>query len=175
MGFRVELRDADPQRGLWDIAEMLGHADGVITRRLRLVELVQGPSSADFVLIDTPPALDGSLPVLVEADYLLIPVIPEAQEVRQLEKFLNMLDATRQARPFTRVLGIVPVRFIRAWEAHHAMLDEIHQLAAGFGYAVFPPVPMSKAVSRYSLAGGLWRTVADRLVTLHRDEATRAA
>jgi chromosome partitioning protein len=175
MGFRVELRDADPQRGLWDIAEMLGHPDGVVTRRLRLVEELRGPSSADFVLIDTPPALDGSLPVLVEADYLLIPVIPEAQEVRQLEKFLNMLDATRQARPFTRVLGIVPVRFIRAWEAHQAMLGEIDELAAAFGHSVFPPVPMSKAVSRYSLAGGLWRTVAERLVSLHSDEVTRAA
>jgi chromosome partitioning protein len=175
MGFRVELRDADPQRGLWDIAEMLGHPDGVITRRLRLVDQIQGASPADFVLIDTPPALDGSLPVLAEADFLLIPVIPEAQEVRQLEKFLNMLESTRHARPFTRVLGIVPVRFIRAWEAHNAMLSEIDDLAAGFGHPVFAPVPMSKAVSRYSLAGGLWKAVAEQLVSLHKREVTRAA
>jgi cellulose biosynthesis protein BcsQ len=175
MRFRVEMRDADPQRGLWDIAEMLGHPDGVITRRLRLVDRIQGPSSADFVLIDTPPALDGSLPVLVEADYLLIPVIPEAQEVRQLEKFLNMLEATRQARPFTRILGVVPVRFIRTWEAHTAMLAEIEALASSFEHPIFPPVPMSKAVSRYSLAGSLWKTVAEQLAAQHSNERSRAA
>src|SRR5215210_5412370 len=95
MGYSVELRDEDPQRGLWDIAEMLGHPDGVITRRLRLVHGANDASTADFVLIDTPPALDGSLPVLVETDWILIPVIPETQEVRQLEKFLNMLESTR--------------------------------------------------------------------------------
>jgi chromosome partitioning protein len=175
MGVCVELRDADPQRGLWDIAEMLGHPDGVVSRRLRLVDHIQGPSTADFVLIDTPPALDGSLPVLVEADFLLIPVIPETQEVRQLEKFLNMLESTRHARPFTRVLGIVPVRYIKTWEAHHAMLEEIDALAAGFGHSVFAPVPMSKAVSRYSLAGGLWKPVAERVAALHNRGAARAA
>jgi cellulose biosynthesis protein BcsQ len=143
--------------------------------RLRLVDQIQGPSTADFVLIDTPPALDGSLPVLVEADFLLIPVIPETQEVRQLEKFLNMLESTRHARPFTRVLGIVPVRYIKTWEAHQAMLEEIDSLAAGFGHPVFAPVPMSKAVSRYSLAGGLWKPVAERVAALHNRGAARAA
>ncbi len=175
MGYRVHLRDEDPQRGLWDIAEMLGHPDGVITQRLQLVEPPRSDATADFVLIDTPPALDGSLPVLAEADWILVPVIPETQEVRQLEKFLNTLEATHMARPFTRLLGIVPVRYIKTWEAHQAMLDEISALAGEFGHSVFAPVPMSKAVSRYSLAGGLWKPVAERLAVLHGQEVARAA
>jgi chromosome partitioning protein len=175
MGYRVQLRDEDPQRGLWDIAEMLGYPDGVITHRLRLLERGVNPRTADFVLIDTPPALDGSLPFLAEADWVLVPVIPETQEVRQLEKFLTTLDATRSARPFTRVLGVLPVRYIKSWEAHQAMLGEIEALADGFGHAVFAPVPMSKAVSRYSLAGGLWKPVAERLAALREREAAHAA
>jgi CobQ/CobB/MinD/ParA nucleotide binding domain len=35
-GRDVTLVDLDPQRGLWDIAALLGRPDGVITRRLRL-------------------------------------------------------------------------------------------------------------------------------------------
>ena len=33
---------------------------------------------------------------------------------------------------------------------------------------------MSKAASRYSLAGGLWKAVAEQLVSLHKREVTRA-
>jgi CobQ/CobB/MinD/ParA nucleotide binding domain len=118
-GRDVTLVDLDPQRSLWDIASLLGRPDGVITKRLRLAPDNQAAvAPRDWVLVDTPPALDGSLPALNEADYLVIPVVPEAQEVAQLTKFLSMLEDTRPARPFTRVVGILPVRFIKAQSQH---------------------------------------------------------
>jgi cellulose biosynthesis protein BcsQ len=164
-GRDVTLVDLDPQRGLWDIAALLGRPDGVITKRLRLSPNDGIPVvPRGWVLVDAPPALDGSLPALNEADYLVIPVIPEAQEVAQLTKFLTMLEDTHSARPFTRVLGILPVRYIKQWPSNQAMVGEIHTLAERFGHSVLEPVPFSRAVSTFSLRGGLWRQVANRLM-----------
>ena len=96
---------------------------------------------------------------------MVVPVIPEAQEVAQLTKFLAMLEDTKRARPYTRVLGILPVRYIKHWPSNRAMLEEIRALAASFGHPVFDPVPFSQAVSTYSLRRGLWRQVADGLIS----------
>src|SRR5918912_2245904 len=151
-GRTVHLLDLDPQQGLWDIASLLGHVDGVLTKRLRLVHPTppRPASPRDYLLIDTPPALDGSLPALNQADWLVIPVIPEAQEVAQLTKFLGMLDATRTSRPFTQVLGILPVRFLKRSVVHQMMLGKIAELAAAHGHRVLDPVPQSLAVTTYS-------------------------
>src|SRR5712691_8725427 len=93
-GRDVTLIDLDPQRSLWDIAALLGRPEGVFTRRLRLAKdgvIPETTARGAWTLVDTPPALDGSLPALRQADYLIVPVIPEAQEVAQLAKFLDML------------------------------------------------------------------------------------
>lgn len=165
-GRDVTLIDLDPQQGLWDIAALLGRPDGVFTKRLRLAPGGVIPSSRPeaWGLVDTPPALDGSLPVLSAADYLVIPVIPEAQEVAQLEKFLNMLEATRRERPFLKTLGILPVRYIHYWSNNRACIKAIHGLGKRYGYTVLSPVPFSQAVSEYSLRGGLWKHVAEELL-----------
>jgi cellulose biosynthesis protein BcsQ len=92
-GRDVTLVDLDPQKSLWDIAALLGRPEGVFTQRLRLASDGKIPAASgtrSWVLVDTPPALDGSLPALQQTDYVVIPVIPEAQEVAQLEKFLTM-------------------------------------------------------------------------------------
>jgi cellulose biosynthesis protein BcsQ len=169
-GRDVMLVDLDPQQGLWDIAAFLGCPDGVLTKRLRLSTdgLVSARGPRAWVLVDTPPALDGSLPALNQSDYLVIPVVPEAQEVAQLEKFLAMLDATRHSRPFTRTLGVLPVRYVRHWLGHRACLAAIGELAERAGIPLLEPVPSSQAVSRYSLAGGLWRPLANTLMSLEQ-------
>jgi cellulose biosynthesis protein BcsQ len=177
-GRDVTLVDLDPQKSLWDIAGLLGRPDGVFTRRLRLaaegrIPAVRGVAS--YALVDTPPALDGSLPALNEADYLIIPVIPEAQEVAQLTKFLDMLEATRQRRPFTETLGVLPVRYIKHWPEHRAVLADVHNLASEFGLPVLDPVPCSRAVSRYSMAGRLWYQVAEELLRRESAGSRRAA
>ena len=176
-GRTVELLDLDPQQGLWDIASLVGHADGVFTKRLRLVHSTppRPGNSRQYLLIDTPPALDGSLPALNQADWLVIPVIPEAQEVAQLAKFLSMPDATRSSRPFTQVLGILSVRFVRRSTVHQIMLRTIAQLADAHGHRVLDPVPQSlAAVTTYSMDGGLWKQVASELIGLEDARAHRA-
>lgn len=165
-GCDVTLVDRDPQQGLLDIATALGCSDGAFTARLRLS--IDGTMPTDrpgkWILVDTPPALDGSLPVLAEADYLVIPVIPEIQEVAALEKFVSLLESTRMERPFLQTLGILPVRYVRYWANNRACLESIRQLGASYGYPVLDPVPWSQAVSRYSMAKGLWKHVADALL-----------
>jgi cellulose biosynthesis protein BcsQ len=159
----VTLVDLDPQQGLSDIAAFMGCPDGVLTKRLRLstAGLVPARGPRAWVLVDTPPALDGSLPALNESDYLVIPVIPEVQEVAQLEKFLAMLNATRHSRPFAQTIGVLPVRYTKHWLGHRACLAAIGELAERAGVPLLEPVPSSQAVSRYSLAGGLWRPMAN--------------
>jgi cellulose biosynthesis protein BcsQ len=177
-GRHVTLVDLDPQKSLWDIAALLGRPDGVFTRRLRLTPESGVPEIEDprrYALVDTPPALDGSLPALNNADYLIIPVIPEAQEVAQLTKFLDMLEATKQKRPFTQILGILPVRYIKHWPEHRAVLEDVHELAAEFALRVLEPVPCSRAVSRYSMAGRLWYQVAEALIAREAGAVSRAA
>jgi len=165
-GQDVTLVDLDPQQGLWDIASLLGLSNGVFTKRLRLApDGVVPPSRPDcWTLVDTPPALEGNLPVLAQADYLVIPVIPEGQEVAQLTKFLRALRETQPQHPQLCTLGILPVRYVRQWEINQASLATIHQIGAAHGIPVLEPVPWSKAVGRYSLAGGLWRPLAQRLL-----------
>jgi cellulose biosynthesis protein BcsQ len=164
MGRRVVIRDLDPQRGVWDFAEALGRPDGRVLARLAVVEAGAAPPfGPDYVLVDTPPALDVSLPAMNRADWLLIPVIPDHQPVVQLAKFLEALEETRCERPATRILGVVPVN-VRRWPEHQTMLRHVRQIAAEHDLPVLEPVPNSRAVLRYSLAGGLWRQVAEALL-----------
>jgi cellulose biosynthesis protein BcsQ len=97
------------------------------------------------------------------ADWLLIPVIPDHQPVVQLAKFLEALEETRHERPATRILGVLPVN-VRRWAEHQTMLRHVRQIAAEHALPILDPVPNSRAVLRYSLAGGLWRQVAEALV-----------
>jgi hypothetical protein len=87
----------------------------------------------------------------------------------QLAKFLEALAETRHERPFTRVLGIVPVN-VRRWREHDTMLRHIQQIAAEHELEVLDPVPNSRAVLRYSLTGGLWRHVAAALIERESNE-----
>lgn len=92
MGRKVVINDLDPQRGIWDFAEALGRPDGRILKHLAVVDPDGSPPfEPDYGLVDTPPALDVSLPAMNTADWLLIPVIPDHQPVVQLAKFLERL------------------------------------------------------------------------------------
>jgi cellulose biosynthesis protein BcsQ len=173
MGRRVVINDLDPQRGIWDFADALGRPHGRILKHLAVVDPdAPPPFEPDYVLVDTPPALEVSLPAMNSADWLIVPVIPDHQPVVQLAKFLEALEETRFERPFTRVLGVVPVN-VRRWREHETMLRHIQQIAAEHDLNVLDPVPNSRAVLRYSLAGGLWRQVAEAL--LAREPASREA
>jgi len=174
-GKRVLLRDLDPQQGLRDILRDHGCEDGHYSRAIALVDDGDPlPFSPDLELIDTPPALDDSLPGVARADAVIVPAMPEHQAVRALERMLLVLDQTRSEHPFTRVLGILPVRVKSRWAEHRAFLQQIAVLGERFGHAVLPSIPESRAVLTYSLRGRLWRPVAEAvLADLERQQLAR--
>jgi excisionase family DNA binding protein len=173
-GQRVVLRDLDPQQGLRDILRDHGCEDGRYSKTIALVPDGEPlPFAPDVELIDTPPALDDSLPGVARADGVIVPAMPEHQAVRALERMLLVLDRTRHEHPFTRVLGLLPVRVKPRWSEHTAFLEQIRLLGERFGHPVLPSIPESRAVLTYSLRGRLWRPVAE--VVLADLEHNRAA
>jgi cellulose biosynthesis protein BcsQ len=86
-GQKVVLRDTDFQQSLTDILDGLGARRDEFNRRHFLKRLVLVPEGAplpfrpDFELIDTPPALDDSLPGIRRADGVIIPMLVEYQGV----------------------------------------------------------------------------------------------
>ena len=176
-GQRVILRDLDPQQGLRDILRDHGCEDGRYSKAIALVPDGDPlPFTPDVELIDTPPALDDSLPGVARADGVIVPAMPEHQAVRALERMLLVLDQTRHEHPFTRVLGLLPVRVKLRWSEHTAFLEQIRLLGERFGHPVLPSIPESRAVLTYSLRGRLWRPVADVvLVDLERNRAALSA
>ena len=174
-GWRVALRDLDPQMNLRDILRAHGAEDGRFSARLALAaEREPPPFPPDFELLDTPPLLDVSLPVLERADAILVPVVPEFAAVRALGRMLRTLQATKADHPFLRVLGVLPVRVRPRWLAHRAFLRDIEGLAAEYGYPVLPAVPDSVAVMSFSLRGRLWRPTAERILAAFEEDRGRA-
>ena len=171
-GKQVVLRDLDPQQGLRDILRDHGCEDGRYSRTIALVEDgARLPFRPDVELIDTPPALDDSLPGVARADAIVVPAMPEHQAVRALERMLLVLQDTRHAHPFVRVLGILPVRVKSRWSEHAAFLGQIQALAEQFGHPVLPAIPESRAVLTYSLRGRLWRPFAEVVLAAMAREA----
>ncbi|MCC7370744.1 MAG: AAA family ATPase [Chloroflexi bacterium] len=164
-GKRVILRDLDPQQGLRDILRDHGCEDGRYSKAIALVQDGEPlPFTPHVELIDTPPALDDSLPGVARADAVIVPAMPEHQAVRALERMLLVLQQTRHEHPFTRVLGLLPVRVKARWSEHTAFLQQIALLGERFGHPVLPAIPESRAVLTYSLRGRLWRPVAEAIL-----------
>lgn len=176
-GKRVVLRDLDPQQGLRDILRDHGCEDGRYSKSIALVPDGEPlPFVPDVELIDTPPALDDSLPGVARADVVIVPAMPEHQAVRALERMLLVLQQTNHEHPFTRVLGLLPVRVKPRWTEHTAFMQQIRLLGERFGHPVLPSIPESRAVLTYSLRGRLWRPVAEAvLADLERRQRAAAA
>ena len=161
-GQRILLRDLDPQQGLRDILRDHGCEDGRYSKTIALVRDGEPlPFTPDVELIDTPPALDDSLPGVARSDGMIVPAMPEHQAVRALERMLLVLDQTHHEHPFTRVLGLLPVRVKPRWSEHAAFMQQIEVLGQRFGHPVLPAIPESRHVLTYSLRGRLWRPIAE--------------
>jgi cellulose biosynthesis protein BcsQ len=178
-GQRVVLRDLDAQRSLTKILRALGTPDDEFGRLtfLRRVALVPDgaplPFRPDIELIDTPPALDDSVPGILRADALIIPLLTEFQGVLALQDMLEYLAATRDKHPDLQIIGILPTRFIRRWESQETFLEQIRDLGQRFHVHVFDPIPESKAVMTFSNSGRLWRPVAQRVLQVMTEATTR--
>ena len=179
VGHRVILRDIDAQRSLTKVLRALSAAEDDFGRLHFLNRVVLVPDGAplpfqpDIELIDTPPALDDSVPGIRRADALIIPVLTEFQGVVALQDMLEYLAATHDKHPHLQIIGILPTRFIRRWEVQEGFLNEIRSLGARFGVRVFDPIPESKAVMTFSMAGRLWRPVADSVVEAMQEARAR--
>jgi cellulose biosynthesis protein BcsQ len=178
-GLRVVLRDLDAQRSLTKVLRALGTQEDAFGRLvfLRRVALVPDgsplPFRPDIELIDTPPALDDSIPGIRRADALIIPLLTEFQGVLALQDMLEYLAATRSKHPALRILGVLPTRFVRRWGPQEGFLAEIRVLGERFGIPVFDPIPESQAVMTFSMTGRLWRPVARKVIEALDERADR--
>ena len=106
--------------------------------RLRAANL----SSYDYVLIDSPPALNVlSVNILVATGELVIPIEPHPLSLMVLRRLFDTVNRVRRLNPDLRVLGFLPTK------VHHSSrlaADMLATLAEEFPeFALLPPVPLS--------------------------------
>jgi cellulose biosynthesis protein BcsQ len=101
---------------------------------------------------------------------VLIPVLPEYNAVRVLERMLTNVTQARRRNPLVRVL-ILPTRFRRSWPVHTDYLAQIRDLGAEFRCETLPPVPDRMSVQVFAMAGHPWQPAANRLLTLMEEDA----
>jgi cellulose biosynthesis protein BcsQ len=176
-GKRVVLRDLDDQtEGLTSIFEGHGGSAGdqgaLFSRRLTLAKQPDDVPSLrpDVVLIDTPPFTPATVQLIDQVDMVLIPVLPEYNAVRVLERMLTNVTQARWRNPLVRVL-ILPTRFRRSWPVHTDYLAQIRDLGAEFTCEILPPVPDRMSVQVFAMAGHPWQPAANRLLTLMEEDA----
>ena len=96
----------------------------------------------DFVLIDSPPALNVlSVNILVAADELVIPIEPHPLSLMVLRRLFDTVSRVRRLNPELRILGFLPTK------VHHSSrlaADMLITLAEEFpDLALLPAVPLS--------------------------------
>jgi chromosome partitioning protein len=106
--------------------------------RLRAADL----SAYDFVLIDSPPALNIlSVNILVAADDLVIPIEPHPLSLMVLRRLFETVARVRRLNPKLRVLGFLPTK------VHHSSRlasDMLAVLGEEFGeLPLLPAIPLS--------------------------------
>ncbi|MBV8774326.1 MAG: hypothetical protein JO166_18635, partial [Deltaproteobacteria bacterium] len=122
------------------------------------------PFEADFELIDTPPAKEGSMQGAVRADGIVIPAEPELPAGRSLDKMLASIAALRSKNQSLRYLGVLPTRVRRRLSDHQRYIQMMGDIAAEYGFPMLDAIPDSRWVRRYSNREHLWRGLATRLV-----------
>lgn len=106
--------------------------------RLRSADL----SQFDFVLIDSPPALNVlSVNILVAAHELVIPIEPHPLSLMVLRRLFDTVNRVRRLNPGLRIVGFLPTK------VHHSSrlaADMLTALAEEFpDLALLPSVPLS--------------------------------
>lgn len=99
-------------------------------------------SGWDYVLIDSPPALNVlSINILVAADELVIPIEPHPLSLMVLRRLFETIARVRRLNPDLRVHGFLPTK------VHHSSrlaADMLATLNEEFSqYALLPAVPLS--------------------------------
>jgi chromosome partitioning protein len=99
-------------------------------------------SAYDYVLIDSPPALNVlSINILIATDELVVPIEPHPLSLMVLRRLFETVARVRRLNPDLRVLGFLPTK------VHHSSrlaADMLTTLAEEFpDLALLPAVPLS--------------------------------
>jgi len=173
-GQKVILRDTDSQQSLTDILDGLGARRDEFGRRHFLKRMVLVPDGAplpfraDFELIDTPPALDDSLPGIRRADGVIIPMLVEYQGVMALRWMLEYLRATRHLQPSLCVIGVQPTRLFPRRQIQARFMDEVRELCGTYQVPLLHPILEDASVLSFAMRGHLWGPLAERVLAVAR-------
>lgn len=116
----------------------------VLERERQLQRKLPGDigSGVDFVLIDSPPALNIiSINILVTADELIIPIEPHPLSLMVLTRLFETVSKVRRLNPALRVTGFLPTK------VHHSsrlVSDMVDTLRLRFpDVPLLPSIPLS--------------------------------
>jgi chromosome partitioning protein len=179
-GHRVVLRDTDSQRSLTEVLLALGaqqDRDGRVQFLRRVVLVPDGcslPFRPDYEIVDTPPALDDSLPGIRRADAVVIPAVIDLQAVLALRQMLGYLRETMHLQPNLQIVGVLPTRLFPRRQVLYRFLDEMRSLCKQYNVPMLEPVLEDGGVAMFSMAGRRWSPLAERVLEAGRQtRATR--
>jgi chromosome partitioning protein len=99
-------------------------------------------SAYDYVLIDSPPALNViSVNILVAVQELVIPIEPHPLSLMVLRRLFETVARVRRLNPDLRVLGFLPTKVHHSSRLAADMLTTLHEEFADL--ALLPSVPLS--------------------------------
>jgi chromosome partitioning protein len=111
-------------------------------RRLEQQLRPEALADVDYVLIDSPPALNIlSINILVAADDLIIPIEPHPLSLMVLDKLFETVTKVRRLNPRLRVLGFLPTKVHHSSRLAADMLDTLRELRPDIPH--LPAVPLS--------------------------------
>lgn len=113
----------------------------VLERERQLQRALPGadPANYDFILIDSPPALNIiSINILVTVGELVIPIEPHPLSLMVLDRLFETVSKVRRLNPDLRVAGFLPTKVHHSSRLVADMLDALQ--------ARFPDVPLLPAV-----------------------------
>jgi chromosome partitioning protein len=159
----------------------------VLERERRLGEKLKLTDTAafDFVVIDSPPALNIlSINILVAADDLVIPIEPHPLSLMVLRRLFETINRVQRLNPRLRVVGFLPTKVHHSSRLAGDMLETLREEFPAI--PMLPSIPLSvksaesiaehTSILEYMPRSPLsiaYRGVADALVTNKRSETTR--
>jgi chromosome partitioning protein len=156
----------------------------VLERERRLGEKLKADDVApyDFVVIDSPPALNIlSINILVSADDLIIPIEPHPLSLMVLRRLFETISKVRRLNPGLQVVGFLPTKVHHSSRLASDMLETLREEFQNI--PLLPAIPLSvksaESIAEYtsileymprSSLSAAYRDVANTLITNKRPE-----
>lgn len=111
-------------------------------RKLDHLFLRSDLSAYDYVLIDSPPALNIiSVNILVAVDDLVIPIEPHPLSMMVLRRLFETIQRVRRLNPELRILGFLPTKVHRGTRLATEVLETLRDQYPDLPH--LPPIPLS--------------------------------